>query len=133
MAHREVVPAQGESNLKIEFCGDKLEEDNWVAWKRHKTKFLRSKNLIDVIQGGVGGTRNDVVLTHIGNALSREAKGLVVAQESAFEAQRILETVHENKTTFEEQDLLAMFTVSDSKMMGKSLMSLVSYKLPSQD
>jgi len=71
MAHREVVPAQGESNLKIEFCGDKLEDDNWVAWKWHITKFLRSKNLIDVIQADVGGTRNDVVLTLIGREEQR--------------------------------------------------------------
>jgi len=107
MAHRELVPAQGDSSLKIDFCGEKLDDDNWVAWKWHMTRFLRSKNLIDVIQGPIGGTKNDVVLTHIGNALSKKAKGLVVAQESAFEAWKILETVYENKTTFEKQDLLA--------------------------
>jgi len=119
MAHREIVSAQGESNLKIEFCGDKLEDDNWVGWKWHITKFLRSKNLIDVIQGDIGGTRNDVVLTLIGNALSKKAKGLVVAQESAFEAWRILETVYENKTTFEKQDLLAKLHSFRFKNNGK--------------
>jgi len=58
-----------------------------------------------VIQGAVGGTKNDA-LTHIGNALSKKAKGLVVAQESAFEAWRIPETVYENKTTFKKQHQL---------------------------
>jgi len=107
MAQRELVPAQGDSNLKIDSSGDKLEDDNWVAWKWHMTRFLRSKNLMDAIEGQVVGIKNDVVLTHIGNALSKKAKELIVAQESAYQAWRILEIVYENKRTFEKQDLLA--------------------------
>ena len=99
---------------KLEYAIDKLEADNYVVWKWQMENVLRAKNLYEVVSSDIKEeedesiTRsNEQAMALIGSGLNRENKMLVVGCTSAHQIWSRLESIFENKTSFEKQELLS--------------------------
>jgi len=96
-----------EKSIKMDFVVDKLESDNYTVWKWQAMNILRAKNLVDALNANASRDVDRQALALIGSALDKDNKMLVVGCSTAKEVWDRLESVYENKTTFEKQELLS--------------------------
>lgn len=132
MAHQEnnqqVLPLGDVQSSKLDIKVIKLEDNNYVVWKRHFINVLKAKSLYTaVVNEGVEESIDQQTLALLGSALSEDNMALVVGCSSAYEAWQRLELIYENKTTFEKQDLLGKihsYKIDRLADIGRSLMEI---------
>lgn len=95
-------------DTKVDYQVEKLEQTNFTTWKWQILNVLKAKRLETAIATGqVENHIQQSALALIGSALNEENKMLVVGCQTAIEVWQRLESVYENKTTFEKQELLS--------------------------
>lgn len=100
-------------NSKLDFKIEKLEGDNYVTWRWELINILKAKQLWEVVENAPVSPmkakdqeKDDQAMALLGSSLGRENKMLVVGCTNSHDVWTRLESVFENKTTFEKQELL---------------------------
>ena len=86
-----------EQERKIDFHRDKLDDDNWTAWRWHMETFISARNLFHATSQDVDDLTNTLALTYISDGLTKKIKNLVVGCIEAKQVWNRLETVYGDK------------------------------------
>lgn len=104
----------GNSNQVVQVESAKLEvklhtlgKDNYTIWKQHTKNVLEAKNLIDAVQQEqiVDSLKEKQARALLTSALDADNQMKVINCQSAHRIWKRLESIYENKTTFEAQNL----------------------------
>jgi len=93
--------------VKLDFNVDKLESDNYIVWKWQALNILRAKNLMSALEDDAEPLVDLQALALIGSALYKDNKMMVVGCSTTKQVWNRLESIYENKTTFEKQEFLS--------------------------
>lgn len=91
-----------------DFALHKLDKINYIIWKRHTQNVLEAKDLWKVVSGQEQNLNKEIqARALLTSALSAENQMRVICCNDAKSIWQRLERIHENKSTFERQSLLA--------------------------
>lgn len=111
---------------KIEFKLHTLGKDNYTIWKQHTKNVLEAKNLLSAVEHPtiLDQGKERLARALLTSALDSDNQMKVINCNSAHAIWKRLESVYENKTTFEAQNLhnkLHSFKIQNLSQVAKSL------------
>lgn len=96
--------ARTDVKLDLKIC--ELASDNYVTWSWQAKNVLRANNLESAISSDADIERSNKALALLGGSLNLENQRLVCGCTTAKELWERLQMIYENKTSFENQELL---------------------------
>lgn len=100
------VVVHGKSTGDLEYRTQILERGNYVIWKRHITNVLEAKGLEEVLARETLGPKEQKARALLTSSLSADNQMKVINCTTAHKIWKRLESIYENKTSFEKETLI---------------------------
>lgn len=121
-SERALVP--GGQYGEIEFRTQILDRSNYVIWKRHMKNVLEAKGLLETTETEVVGSKEHKARALLTSSLSADNQMKVINCETAYKIWKRLESIYENKTSFEKETLIGKlhtYKISSASQLSNSI------------